>query len=412
MRTPYKAALAVSDQLCTVGANFIYGIMLARILPVADFGVFAILYALLVLIFMVHNAAVTEALCALPPSDAPGRDPEVAIGPVFLYSTILCSPLLVAAGLYAFYIMEGISGEDLLWFASACLASLFFWSGKAVAFQGGKPQTAAIGSALTGVVMLSSLWWLHSRASGVQPFAGISIGAIAGGVLILFMRRNARPVPLRGFHGQIMRYAAWSVPAGVLIWVVNNALYFSLGEFGSVSEVAGFKAVLTILLPVNQGLIGLSMFLLPWLAKIRSTKDDVTVISLAFKLCVAGALVAAFVGVCTAASSEWIMVAIYGEKYRGFAGALCAAAVLLPWLWAAITIIRTLLRSLGDPRAIFYAYGTSLVLAGPVAVLVLSRQGVLGAIFGLFLLQSIIAVALSFSVVRRRKRGDDVGFEV
>ena len=62
-----KGLTAVADQALFAGSNFVVNILLARSLPPADYGAFAIAFSFLLLAGGLHSAAVTEPMMVFGP---------------------------------------------------------------------------------------------------------------------------------------------------------------------------------------------------------------------------------------------------------------------------------------------------------------------------------------------------------
>ena len=296
MRLLRKAGCSVFDQLCMVGANFAYGIMYARALTISGYGSFSILYALLVLVALVHGAAAVEAVCTVNTSkysDAAEADPSIR--QLLLYSIMTCGPVVLFGVAYAWFFVPATGAKDLVWFVLASFSSLFYWTAKGLMYRAGKPHVAAYGSLVAALVMLGTGFLLKSAIS-CSPFIGIAVGAVAGGLVVGSKTASRSVVRFSKLSGSLIGYARWSVPAAAMVWLLNNLFLFSLNQTSSIDQVAGFKAATTLLLPINQILIGTSLFLLPAWARQHEMNESRTVFSAAAWMAGSGVVLSLVMG--------------------------------------------------------------------------------------------------------------------
>lgn len=403
----HRALLGAADQVLLAAVHFLLGVIVARQGGVTALGAFAFAYAVIVLANMVHAAVVAE-----PYTVAPSASGAAVLGGATPVIAVTLGLSLVCVG--AAWAMGWLADEARTWlrqpsFLCALLFSSLFWSTKPYYYRAGRPLAVLAATFVYGAVSLA-VAILGYRAVGLsmQPLWAIAAGAAVASVPLLLRckRPNAAAMKALGTYVRTgLHYAAWSLPAALLIWINSNGYVFVLPLLASPEQAGGLRAVLNLVAPVNTLLVGACTALLPLLAELVRSEGMAAyakrihwlVVLMSAVLLVLGALIAPFAAA--------VLDMLYGEHYAAFAQALQLAAFLPP-LWVAASIYRAAMRARMDTRGMFLVYAGALIPVGLVLMWLLGQQGAVAAVIGMLITQSLVVLGFCYRFRRTTQRGE------
>jgi O-antigen/teichoic acid export membrane protein len=402
-----KGLWAVMDQGLFATSNFVLNIFLARWLTPADYGAFAMAFAIFLFVGSLHQATLLEPMLVFGPGRYKERLPEY-LG-VLIYGHLgfaaIGSLALLSVGLvFALWDSRALS---LVMFALAAAGPfiLLLWLMRRACYARLEPRLAASGGAWYMLLMLAGTFVLYqgedlSAASAVGVM-GISSLAVS---LWLAVRLGVRRPPLRG--GKLLRecledhwrYGRWSVANQALNWIPMNIYYIVLPIWGGLGAGAAFKALMNLVMPMLQGVWALSILALPALVRARDRGQAVFDSQLRyalipFVLCLA--LYWVVLGLFHYPLVSWL----YGDRYTEYAGLLWILG-LSPAFAAVKQIMGHSLRALERPDWLFLAYMLSAAVTLSVGTGLMYLWGIAGAGIGLLMSQAITA-ALALIFYRR-----------
>src|SRR5262245_17749540 len=176
-------SVGVLDQGVGSGANLVLSILLARWMAPAEYGAFAIGFALLLLLAGPYATLLTDPLSVVGPRHFAGRYLSY-LRALCMVHAALTIPLAVALGAIAFVprlIVDVTPG----WALALCLATpfvLLLWLLRGACYLEGRPGAALAGSALYGLSLIALVASSHVAglltAQSALAIMGLS-GAIA-----------------------------------------------------------------------------------------------------------------------------------------------------------------------------------------------------------------------------------------
>lgn len=400
----FRAALGAVDQALTAAANFLLGVMVARLGGVSALGSFAFANTMIVMASMLHGAMLGEVYSVNDAARAGQR--RFGAGILFSPTMLLAVAMVVVSQVLLFWGDQGRAVSSVS-FVAALMLSMFFWSAKVHFYCEGAPGKALLSSTVYGIVMLATTYLsYHAQGNQASPFTGVAAGA---GCAVLLLIPSVRRIPVRdeslsSFAAAIVRYAKWSVPAAGLIWLANNGYYLLMPAGSDIEQTAGLRAILNLLVPFNTLLVGASAALLPLLAQVRKEKGRAELASVTHRMAALVLLGAAIFAAIVAVLSGRLLGMIYGHQFEQFAPALRVAS-LLPALWGVVVVYRTSIRAMGESFDLFKVYFFALVPVGITLMLVMSRGGASHAVIGVALTQLLIVAGFIYRfVVMTRER--------
>jgi O-antigen/teichoic acid export membrane protein len=400
--------LALLDQTLVSGVNFLTGILLARLLGLAGYGQFTLMWMIILFINSFQMAIILSPMMSIGSQEAPETESNY-FGAVILHQLVFT---LITTGLLAFF----------CWFSGMVQPSLqlnsFIWPLSAVSltyqlqeflrryfFTRSKPMTAFINdlfSYLGQVFILFSLYhfnWLNT-STALWTIALTSAIAILVGYLELgelhYKRTVFFDVLNRQFH-----FSKWLAASTLMTWFTGNFLLITAGIILGTTAVGIVKACQNVIaithilfqglaniVPIqagkllkNQGLAALDRYLL---------KSTLLGGGLTFLL----AFPAIFIPGLT-------LELLYKHGMGQYSWLLSWYAVV--YLVMFFNQMLTFgLRALEETRPIFDGYFLSALISILISFPLVQNYGVKGIIAGLLLLSILNTVILALGFCYRR----------
>lgn len=407
-----KGGLAVLDQALFAGAHFVINILLARWLPPAEYGAFAVAYSVFLLIAAFYGALLLEPMMIFG-SGRYSKNRGSYLGILLrghlaltLPATLLLFGIAVAAGRW----YSPSVGRAMTALAVALPLMLLMWVTRRAFYIELRPGWAVAGGAVYFVVLVTVAWWAQ-RAGVLTPVTAIVLMGIAGlltGALQLVRLRprwnsnssssdELHPRQVALDHWQYGRWALASVVAG---WLPLNIYYFALPAWSGLGDAGALKALMNLANPVLHSLAAFGMLLIPLLVRHRDQGGIRRVrraVGRVVALSLLGSL--AYLALLWSFGAE-ILRLLYGGKYVEYSSAPILLVGLLPVLASLTMALGVALRALERPDRLFWCYlasgGMALVAGVPLAAV----YGLIGALLGVLLSYGAGAVTM-FVFLRR-----------
>jgi O-antigen/teichoic acid export membrane protein len=375
---------------------------MARVVNPREFGLFALLYALVVLANMIHTAVVVEPLMVLgarleTDSYRQFFATVVSLNDAFAFAAV------TLAGTVAFVSMVlGASEVALssLSVAAAVGGLSYLWLGRRALYAYPRPGQALGLATLHFVGVVTGFGVLVRSGMMSARIALILLGVTAALLGWLSLRihapqrvsRGLRSTNAKQFLGEILHYSRWSTPGALLGWASSNVFYVALPSFSGLEQAAVFRAAMNLYLPFQHVLLGLVTLLLAPMAGAALRIGHAPFIRAVFRkgLAVMGAGLA--YGIIVFLFRKQLVPLLYGPRYPSVI-ALAGPALWLPAAYAALSVGVTLLRSVAKPRLVVLAYGCALAIIGAWLVPVSAVRGAGAALLGHGFLQAAAATA-------------------
>jgi O-antigen/teichoic acid export membrane protein len=414
LRWGTKGGLAVFEQGVVSGSNFVMGVLLGRWMTPNAYGAYAYAFAMFILVSLLYQSIIIEPMAVF------GANQYRHCLRGYLKSLLrmhlgTALAVFLILGLYAGYewVAGGATGlpQALAGVTIAAPCVLLFWLGRRGFFLRFAPEIPAASSLFYSVLVIGLLFLLH-RWNRITPFNAFVITAIAAlltsGLLLVLLYRMFRdstePTPgLRQDWQRHWVYGRWALAAALVAWFPANVYYPVLSHFYGLAETGQFRAIMNLVLPVQQTYGALSVLALAYAAKVHGEQGS----SAAGKL--SRRLTLLFIG---GAVAYWGMIVPFGRPILNalYHGKYAEVAPLLPLfaagsvLWAAVFGPVIMLRGMEAPRLVFVAH-----LGSSIACLVLGipltwKYGLVGVGWGL-VVSSAVAFVIAVFLLRRQVRG-------
>jgi O-antigen/teichoic acid export membrane protein len=262
-------AFAVLDQVLFAGSSFSINILLARWLPPAQYGAFALAFFVFLLLGALHTAVLTEPMLVFGASVYRSRVRAYLGRHVALHALVSLATgavLVVAAGIV--WLAGSSAWPALLALAVAAPFVLLLWLLRRAFYIELTPRGAVAGDAVYFVATLAGLVVLH-RMGALNAERGVlamGLGAALGCVVMLVALRpdlRGGDIGWRELAARHWDYGRWSALAQGLFWASGQILIMLIPLVLGLRELAAVAAAGNLFRPLNPLLQSLQTVMLP-----------------------------------------------------------------------------------------------------------------------------------------------------
>jgi O-antigen/teichoic acid export membrane protein len=397
LRSSLIAGLA--DQALVSLGNFAFGVSLARILPIAEYGVYAVTMSFLVFINTLHQAFVIYPLSIRAVSATP---PEYSR---LLHIALMLSPLATLVLLPALAVALWSTGHTLL--LPAAFAAMVAWQAQEVFRRGFLARRNAIAA-----ILLDTVRYLGPLVL-IWAIAGITIADV---FLCIAAMSAVAIVPLlpslwRGAHAALSdiipalvhhwRMAGPVLGANLLYAFAAQWFIWLLAWSSEPSQTAALTALANIAGVVSPILLGVETILVPEIAGIHTTHAD-RLHHLLRRTLIFGCLAIPPLALIAAFPTESIRI-FYGRgtAYLQYSGTLRLMAAIYASYFLA-TLFSAFLRGIGRVQATFQMQLYPTLIAITAGTVLTLKFGLTGACVGILLCGALRIGLGAFFVVQAR----------
>jgi O-antigen/teichoic acid export membrane protein len=405
-----KGGLALLDFGLYSGSNFLLGILLARWMAPEQYGAYALVFSIFILVTFLYQALLLE--------------------PLSVFSGTTYSKNLRGYLKSNFWLHWGVSAVICVLMGATAVAAKVWWHSpaSAMAFAGmtaatpfilihalGRrsfylklsPGPAAFGSSFYCVLVVSGSFLVYKLGwlSAFSAFLVMGFAALVGGVIMVF-QLNAKLEPataemhLNETWKKHWEYGKWALGTCIVGWIPTYVYIPLVSKFSGLAVTAELRALMNLGGPVLQTYAALSMLFLPYAARVQGTEGRQGSTALTRKLTalfVAGAI------------AYWIvLIPLRRPLFQLlYAGKYMDASSLLP-LFAAETVIWSaalgpaiVLRAMEYPRSLFFANGAASIVAIVVGIPATRHFGLHGVIWSM-VIANVLYVVVAFILLERK----------
>jgi O-antigen/teichoic acid export membrane protein len=402
-----KSALTVLDQALVSSSNFVMGILLARWLAPAQYGAYAMAFAIFLLAALFHQALLLEPMSVLGPSLYAGRLKEYFAALLWIHLAVTLAIMLVLGGaawvVYTPNRPDGLPGA----LAGVALASpfiLLYYLVRRAFYWELAPARALTGAAVYCGLLGAGVFTLLRHQRLLTPFTAFVLMGAAALLTSVFQFLRIGPLGTECSVSETWRqhwnYGRWAVAGSIATWVPANIYFMVLGRFSGMASVAALKALTNLTLPIAQTITALSLFFLPYVARACQRHGSGCVERLTSKITFTFAAAAVVYWLAIVSLRQPVVHLLYGGKYGEISR-------WIPWiglyscLWCATHGQAIGLRAILAPASVFYAYGVASAIALVIGIPALYMRGISGAIASMVLSSGASLVAIVY--LHRRK---------
>ena len=398
---------SLTDQALSVGGMFLANIALARVRSKEEYGMFALSYSIYTFLSGLHNAAILEPFTVYG-SGRYHRD-FASYARLMWRSNATLGLVLTVVLLLIWRVLHwtapALASSALLGMALTCGVLLSAQFVRRGFYIQSKPALAANFSALFFVVLVVSLL-LFAKYGVLNSFTTFVVAGIAWGLATIFFWRR---LPGRAAAGQFhevqpfywrehWKYARWVFATALVFQFMTQGYYWLLAGFLSVKEVAEFRAMHILVMPVDQVFAALTLVILPGMAFCFASNRMAMLISRWRKCTLIFLSVSIVFGLVVRSVSQPILHLTYGGKFDDMAPLLGMLA-LTPFLMAAGNAANAALKAIEKPNIVLYGYVASGAVTFLAGIPLVSHFGLRGAVYGMLISAGTYTSTLVASLV-------------
>lgn len=398
---------ALMDQFLFSGSSFIINILLARWLIQYDYGYFAFVFSFYVIAGLYHNAFIIEPSLVFGPSEYRTKLKSYFSVLGKIHHVLMGILLLGAVTAYVFFSLP------LLWTTALIATPVMLWNiclRRLCYIDRNKVKVAALLGVLRCIIAFITFFYLKNNVglNAESYFICFIPADLISGILLFHYLKNTapdheelkdRPVIIKHLH-----YGKWTAGTATAT-ILHAPIYIPLLTYThGFEEVAHFKSIENLFLPIAQILTALSSLALSNLAEKKQKLTTLLFSQAAVKTGLFFTFIASGYLLFLLLSSEALMDLFYDGKYKTSYGVI----LLLGWVFIARGFrdggIANALRATHNNKYIFKAaIGTGLLSAAASFPLV-SALGMLGLACTRGLGATVQTLMLLFDFSRLKKK--------
>jgi O-antigen/teichoic acid export membrane protein len=412
---PYRTMnLAFVDQVMVSGANFLGGILLARMFGIYEFGRFTLAWMLVEFVGSLQFAAVIQPMLNIGPkqgetsSERYYRAVAVQQGLICaLLGIVVWAVLALAARLFPVLDVGGLAAPLAVAVVSYQLHNFF----RRYFFARDRPFAALCTDALRYAVQISATMMLLLAGPAARAEAGVWIVAVASmasavqGVLF-FGRFEWDGRALRDASVRNWTFSKWLLPSALMFWMTSQAFLVMAGIVLGAAITGSLKAAVSI-----TGILNILLLALDNFAPVQASRALYVgghaelkryIVRLAW---LTGTLTLATVAALSIDPDDVVHL-LYGDRYDGVAHIvrwLCAPAAV----YGISTVLVIWAAALEWTRVIFFSYVAATLFTAVVVYPLTFYGGVAGVVVGSLAVEIIRVVTLLVPLVWKGRTAAD-----
>jgi len=383
-----RGGMAILDQGLSSGSNFILNILLARWLAPADYGAFAVVFAVFLFLSGFHNALLLEPMSVLGPGRYPDQIETYLAIQVRLHFA-LTVPLGIMAALGGLFLQANDFGD--IWLPQALIGSgmalpfmLLPLLVRRMSYVLRRPADALLSSGLYCLFLFAGIWIAHrsgadssSLAFRLMGAAGL-LGSLWVGGRFITQRKQDASLAMSEILRSHWDYGKWLVGVAILDLGAIYVQTFLAAGMINLEAAGALRAMQNFMLPMVRSVAAIALLALPALAYEygRGHLTSLRRKGLFITLVLTGMAVAYEIVIWALARPLELLV--YGGKYAEYAG-LIGILGLLAVFTALSTGFSLILRAIQKPQTYLIVGIVTSVVGLSSAFILTWKWGVTGA---------------------------------
>lgn len=405
---------SMADQALAVGGSFLINVALARAQTREAYGIFALCYSFFTFLAGLHNAMIVETYTIYGAGRYRRYFPSYSR---YLWNANWFSALAASLIMALAWLMMGRRSPSasaailgLALFSSFPLTALF---SRRTFYLRRRPDLAARFSAVFFSVC-GILLFLVLRRRCMTGFNAFAIVGIGWCLALLAMKSDLLPKDSSsdfpslelGYWKEHWKYAKWVLVTAFVFQLTTQGYYWLSATLVSVKDVANLRAMLNVVIPIDQVFTATNLLVLPMLCSRYEAGKLAEMIPLWKKYCACWLVVTSAFAFAIFLAGGRAMHILYGGAYDDVSYLVVFLAVL-PVIMGVGHTINAALKSAERPDLVFLSYLCSGAATFVLGVPLVIRFGLRGAVYGLLASGAVytMSLALSFTWVIYRGSG-------
>jgi O-antigen/teichoic acid export membrane protein len=409
-----KELSALCDQALVSGANFATNVILARVLGIREYGIFALSWMAVLFVASLQWAFIVLPMMSVGPKQEE-HDRPFYYGAVLIqeiaFAAMSVAGILIALRLSVLHFPQWNVQSLALPLSFAAFAYLLQDFVRRYFFSVSRSQFALICDAISYLTQIPIIVLFSHRPNFSSSVALWIIGAtslvsfLAGWVWfesIKFRTSALREVTVR--HWKISR---WLAPSAFMQWSSGNLFIVAAPVYYGAAAAAVLRAAQNIVAVAHVWFLGLDNVVPAEAARRMHSQGLDAAFNYIKQIMIRwGLITLAFVSIVSLRPNLWLKL-VYGPKYAGYGHILQLYALLYLMTFFAGPL-RAGLQALEYTAPIFWSYSAMTVFSLAFAAPFAQRLGLTGAMLGMianmFLFQCVVGIALVLKVRQMRQQ--------
>ena len=277
-------ALCLSDQVLFSATTFLIVLLFGRLLRPDDYGAFSIVFAMFLLVVVVHYGLILEPMLILGATLFENARGKYVLA-VLVCNVVFALPIggLVALGLAVSQGFQPSVVKAALWLMITSPVILTSYTLRRACYVFDRPDIAVYGSVLYCGTSLLVVYFLNVTGllSAWTVFVALAFGAmICAGVLWGCLKLSKDGYPGKQLFYQVAKehwiYGKWATGCLFLNWLFFAAYFPVLGRSWGLGYAGVLRVFDNFAQPIPQVLTAVSLVFLPRLAKLSQTESSKT----------------------------------------------------------------------------------------------------------------------------------------
>jgi O-antigen/teichoic acid export membrane protein len=405
-----RSVFAVADQGFISGSNFVLSILLARWMTADQYGAYALAFSIFVLLSLLYLCMVLEPMAVFGGSTYRNSLRGYLKSLLWIHlllTLVICFVLGISSGVVSLIGSGGGLPGALMGVTLASPCVLLFWLARRSFYLECSPASAALGALLYVAAVLGGLYIVRTKGwlSPFTAFLPICVGALFTSALLFYWLRPALQssqaiVTTKEVWHRHWKYGRWALASAVASWIPAYIYYPLLTSFSGMAQSGEYKALMNLVLPMQQMQAALSMLFLPYASRVYAEQGRQGASSVAARLTLFSLASALVYWIVMIPAKESVFHLLYSGKYMEVAYLVPAIAVGSV-LWSAVCGSSIVLRAMESPSSVFVAFVASSVVSLAIGIPATRAYGIVGAVWGTNLADAG-ALLMVFWLLRRK----------
>jgi O-antigen/teichoic acid export membrane protein len=196
-----------------------------------------------------------------------------------------------------------------------------------------------------------------------------------------------------GYWKEHWNYSRWALASAIVLQLNTQGYYWLVAGFLSVKDVADLRAMYLLVAPTENIFVAISFIILPAMAAHHAANRMPALLGTWKLNALAVVGITGLFAIAVRLFGKTLIHVVYAGKFDGLAP-LLYLLVLSPMLVGIAGTMINALKAVERPKTVCYAYGCSGVVTFLVAVPLVHKFGLRGAVYGMLVSGASLVIAL------------------
>lgn len=407
-----RGSLGILDQGLFSGVNFVISVFLARLISPEEYGSFSAAFSLFLLLSIAQVALIAEPMSIFG-ADEYSQNRTSYLNYLLRIQWIgsfLGAGLLLLGSLF---VGNDVLRTAIMGMAVALPFILYYWYLRRafyIEMQSGMAMLTSLFYSVSVVLIIQSVYRI-GYLTPVTTYLGMALSSFITsffalrrlGLNMLGETKSAIDLDHSVVNRQLWSFGKWILLAYLAGWFTSFSLPFFITLLIDSKSAGAFRAIQNLFLPFQQFVAAITLLVLPWLSRQRSSYGDYRLFSLTRMIAAIAGLAALLYSIVMVVFRHEILSFLYASEFYTSFDDLVIYLALSTLLGSAPLILGLALRVVGEPKAILWSKVAAALFFLVAGLLIIGIFRVTGVQFVLVSTALIEASLLLFFYYRARR---------